>query len=131
MKHISEFDIKGNKERGKDTYLVSSKFIAMFMMEIKIPSGKGKEFVEEYFKKHYEGKFTPVKYGAVNAAYGKIDKNGDEYKAFHKKVEDLVNRENNREEANNKLVTENKQETKMVPVFSQQSQMLFNSITKN
>ena len=61
----------------------------------------------------------------------KIDKNGDEYKAFHKKVEDLVNRENNREEANNKLVTENKQETKMVPVFSQQSQMLFNSITKN
>lgn len=131
MKHISEFDIKGNKERGKDTYLVSSKFIAMLMMEIKIPSGKGKEFVEEYFKKHYEGKFTPVKYGAVNAAYGKIDKNGDEYKAFHKKVEDLANRENNREEANNKLVTENKQETKMVPVFSQQSQMLFNSITKN
>ena len=46
-------------------------------------------------------------------------------------VASLITRENDREEANNKLVTENKQETKMVPVFSQQSQMLFNSITKN
>ena len=131
MTHISEFDTKGIKDRGKDTYLVSSKFIAMLMKEIKIPAGKGKEFVEGYFKTHYKGDFTPVKYGAVNAAYGKIDEEGDEYKSFHKKMENLVAKEMNREEVSKKITTTNKQEAQIAPAFSQQSQMLFNSITKN
>lgn len=131
MKHISEFDIKGNKEKGKDTYLVSSKFIAMLMAEVKIPSGKGKEFVEEYFKTHYEGPLTPVKYGAVNAAFGKIDRDGEAYKTFHNKVERLVEKEKAREEASKKRVAENRQEAQTAPIFSQQSQILFNSLTKN
>ncbi len=130
MTHISEFNIKGIKERGKDTYLVSSKFIAMLMKEIKIPSGKGKEFVEEYFKNNYHGDFTHIKYGAVNAAFGKIDENGDKYKAFHKQVEVLVTKEEAREKANENIV-ENSQETQTTPVFSPQSQMLFNTLMKN
>lgn len=131
MKHISEFDIKGNKERGKNTYLVSSKFIAALMIEVKIPSGKGKVFVEEYFKKHYKGTLHTVKYGAVNAAFGKINREGKYYQTFHNKVEVLVATDKAREEISKKIVAESKQEAQTTPVFSPQNQMLFNSIIKN
>lgn len=89
MQHLDEFDLKGIKVAGKEEHYVSSKFIAMLAEEVGIPYLKQKEFAD-YFTKHYQGIYVPVKYETVNKAYNRIDKNSQEYKDFKAKASQLT-----------------------------------------
>ena len=89
MNHLDEFNTKGITVKGtKDQHYVSGEFIAMLMNEVKIPYKKGKEFVEEYFPKHYNGEYVPVKNGAVNKK--RIDEKSEKYMAFKATANRLV-----------------------------------------
>ena len=89
MEHLDEFDIKGNKVNGEEKYHVSSKFIAMLAEELGIPCLKLKAFVD-YFTKHYQGEYVPVKYGIVNRVFGNIDNRAKEYIEFKSTADKLM-----------------------------------------
>ena len=89
MEHLDEFDIKGNKVNGEEKYHVSSKFIAMLAEELGIPCLKLKAFVD-YFTKHYQGEYVPVKYAIVNRAFGNIDNRAKEYIEFKSTADKLM-----------------------------------------
>ena len=131
MAHIEEFDIKGNKVRQQKVYYVSTKFIAFLMKKVEIPNGKGKEFVESYFKQHYKGNYVVPKFGGVNAEYNKYTTDSEEYKDFDKKANKIIEAAMNAKDNSKEIRNTNRMERSQNRVFSYQNQMTYSSIINN
>lgn len=131
MAHIEEFDIKGNKVRQQKVYYVSTKFIAFLMKKVEIPNGKGKEFVESYFKQHYKGDYVVPKFGGVNAEYNKYTTGSEEYIDFDKKTNRIIEAAMNAKDNSKEIRNPNRMERSQNSSFSYQNQMTYNPIKNN
>lgn len=131
MAHIEELDFKGNKVRQQKVYYVSTKFIAFLMKKVEIPNGKGKEFVESYFKQHYKGDYVVPKFGGVNAEYNKYTTESEEYIDFDKNANRIIEAAMNAKDNSKEIRNPNRIERSQNRAFSYQNQMTYNPIMNN